>query len=181
MHTDNTVPGMRYCPACRSEYRAGFEQCADCHVLLVDHLPEAPSDPPETPLKGQGLVTVATFDNPVAAEVCAGQLEAAGIDAAVNDAETLAIDPLLTPAIGGIKVQVRAPDEKSALEVLREKTATDSADSPSSRPCPYCGSSETYRERVSGRAAFLSILLLGFPLLFRSNKWKCMKCCRRFK
>lgn len=33
--------GMRYCPVCRAEYRAGFEACASCKgVALVDELPE---------------------------------------------------------------------------------------------------------------------------------------------
>lgn len=27
-----------YCPQCRSEYRRGFEQCADCNVPLVYEL-----------------------------------------------------------------------------------------------------------------------------------------------
>jgi hypothetical protein len=28
------------CPKCRAEYRQGFTSCADCHVLLVTHLPQ---------------------------------------------------------------------------------------------------------------------------------------------
>jgi uncharacterized OB-fold protein len=30
---------MPFCPACRSEYRAGFTQCSDCGAELVDELP----------------------------------------------------------------------------------------------------------------------------------------------
>jgi hypothetical protein len=34
-----------YCPVCKAEYREGFTECADCHVMLVLRLPEegAPS------------------------------------------------------------------------------------------------------------------------------------------
>lgn len=27
-----------YCPACKGEYRAGFTECVDCHVPLVESL-----------------------------------------------------------------------------------------------------------------------------------------------
>ena len=30
---------MPWCPKCRSEYREGFTECADCRVALVDELP----------------------------------------------------------------------------------------------------------------------------------------------
>lgn len=30
---------MPWCPNCRSEYREGFTECADCKVALVDELP----------------------------------------------------------------------------------------------------------------------------------------------
>jgi len=34
-----------YCPSCRAEYRAGFAQCADCGVELVEELsPLGPED-----------------------------------------------------------------------------------------------------------------------------------------
>lgn len=29
-----------YCPVCRAEYRPGVKACADCHVALVNQLPE---------------------------------------------------------------------------------------------------------------------------------------------
>ena len=34
------------CPACRSEYRVGFDQCADCSVPLLEELPAPPPPPP---------------------------------------------------------------------------------------------------------------------------------------
>jgi hypothetical protein len=37
-----------FCPECRCEYRAGFHECADCHVALVEQLPPLP-EPPATP------------------------------------------------------------------------------------------------------------------------------------
>lgn len=31
---------MAWCPVCRNEYREGITECADCHVSLVEELPE---------------------------------------------------------------------------------------------------------------------------------------------
>jgi Putative prokaryotic signal transducing protein len=36
-----------YCPECRSEYREGFVQCADCEVPLVDTLPQEEPEHPD--------------------------------------------------------------------------------------------------------------------------------------
>jgi hypothetical protein len=35
------------CPQCRTEYRPGFAECADCRVPLVDALPVGAPDRPE--------------------------------------------------------------------------------------------------------------------------------------
>lgn len=34
-----------WCPNCRSEFREGFDRCGSCDVDLIDHEPEAPSEP----------------------------------------------------------------------------------------------------------------------------------------
>ena len=33
-----------FCPQCHAEYREGFVECADCHIPLVDRLPDAPAE-----------------------------------------------------------------------------------------------------------------------------------------
>ena len=33
-----------FCPKCRTEYRPGFSQCADCRVPLIPELPSEPHD-----------------------------------------------------------------------------------------------------------------------------------------
>ena len=35
---------MAWCPKCRNEYREGIEECADCHVPLVEELPPEEED-----------------------------------------------------------------------------------------------------------------------------------------
>jgi hypothetical protein len=67
---------------------------------------------------GTKLVTVATFDQVVQAQMAADALRAGGIDAVVTDAEVVSMDWLLGQAVGGIKVQVRDEDADRAVEEL---------------------------------------------------------------
>ena len=48
-----------YCPKCKSEYREGFFECANCHISLVEHLSKEPeSEESEIPkIENVELVT----------------------------------------------------------------------------------------------------------------------------
>ena len=48
------------------------------------------------------------------------ELEDAGIEFFEKDSQTLALDPLLSNAIGGVKILVRAENEPEAHEILTE-------------------------------------------------------------
>jgi hypothetical protein len=173
---------MPYCPVCRAEFRDGFQRCSDCDAALVPALePEGPADPPSDQAS-EDLVTIDSFDNPAMAAILASRLDAEGIEASISDAETISMDPLWTPAIGGVKVQVRISDSERAREIAR-RPPEPPVEEPgeASHPCPACGSRRTCKEPFSARAAFLSILFLGFPILSRKGGWKCLSCRRRWK
>ncbi|HYH63765.1 MAG TPA: hypothetical protein VD866_03610, partial [Urbifossiella sp.] len=74
---------------------------------------------------GTKLVTVATFDQVVMAQMAADALRAGGIDAVVTDAEVVSMDWLLGQAVGGIKVQVRDEDAERAVAELGRKFGDD--------------------------------------------------------
>lgn len=74
---------------------------------------------------GTKLVTVATFDQVVQAQMAADTIRAAGIDAAVADAELVSMDWLLSQAVGGIKVQVREEDAERAVTALNQRFGED--------------------------------------------------------
>ena len=67
-----------FCPQCRSEYRRGFEQCADCDVPLVHELPEEPSIAPLTGPDGD-LVPVFSTYNPAEVVMVKSLLDAEDI------------------------------------------------------------------------------------------------------
>jgi hypothetical protein len=64
-----------YCPECQVEYRAGFTECADCHVPLVEALPTSA----EAPSPDLELVRVLEGNNAVVEAVAKMTLDAAGI------------------------------------------------------------------------------------------------------
>jgi hypothetical protein len=66
------------------------------------------------------LTTVATFQLPAQAELARNALTDADIPAVVTDGEVIAMDWLLTNAVGGVKVQVRPEDADRAAAVLHD-------------------------------------------------------------
>jgi hypothetical protein len=65
-----------------------------------------------------GLVTIATFANPVAANLARNRLEAAGIRCSLSDEETVGMVWHLGNALGRVKLQVRAADAEEARAFL---------------------------------------------------------------
>jgi hypothetical protein len=70
------------------------------------------------------LTTVATFDLAAKAEMARNVLEGAGIQAVIADSEIVAMDWLISNAVGGIKVQVREEDAERAATVLDGQLST---------------------------------------------------------
>lgn len=71
-----------YCPVCRAEHRPGVTECADCHVALVDKLPEEGAPTAYRVLwKGENI----TF-----AERLTEELQNAGIEAVAIPLDVLA-------------------------------------------------------------------------------------------
>ncbi len=82
------------------------------------------------------LVILQTFDNYFNANIQLTRLRAAGVECYLKDEYTVTIDPLLSNAIGGIKLMVKKEEEANVRKILRELTA----DSESFIICPKCGS-----------------------------------------
>jgi len=104
--------------------------------------------------------------------ICA-KLESAGIRSFIPDEGTVQVNPIFANALGGIRVQVDECDLDRAREILgSSQPATDAGMS----VCPRCASRNLRYERISRRFAFLSLLLLGFPLLWIKHRWICVDC-----
>lgn len=63
---------------------------------------------------------IRAYDNYVHANLALGMLQEAGINCHIKDEYTITIDPLLSPAIGGMKLMVLIGDVPKALSLLQE-------------------------------------------------------------
>jgi len=107
------------------------------------------------------LVTVKTFDNYFLANIILTKLHAEGVECYLKDEYTVTLDPILTNAIGGIKLVVKQQDEAVTLQLLKRyddeymKAAT----------CPKCGSNNFTYITKPGATNYLTVL---FTWIFSS-------------
>lgn len=83
-------------------------------------------------------ITVKTFDTSVNAHLFRIELENEGIESFIYDEETITMDPLLSNAIGGIKVKINVKDIERTKEFLAKR------DEELNPPCPNCGSKKDH-------------------------------------
>lgn len=68
---------MPFCPSCHCEYRPGFTRCSDCDIELVESLSKENYEEPD---HGElELVELASFPNPIKAQMIQELLQANGI------------------------------------------------------------------------------------------------------
>jgi predicted RNA-binding Zn-ribbon protein involved in translation (DUF1610 family) len=81
-------------------------------------------------------VVLNSYTNYVEAHIARGVLEEAGINCWLKDENTVTIDPILTNAVGGIKIMVVKEQARRAAELLTRLHSESKA----AHPCPQCGS-----------------------------------------
>ncbi|MCB1070641.1 MAG: DUF2007 domain-containing protein [Verrucomicrobia bacterium] len=124
-------------------------------------------------------VTLTTVQWITEADLVCARLESEGIRSFIPDQGTVIMNPLYATAIGGIRVQVDEADLDRARALLGEESPPAVASGITA--CPACGSDQTHYENVSRRFAFLSLALLGIPLLWVKHQWTCEACGHRWK
>lgn len=130
-----------FCPKCGTEYREGFDTCADCYVPLVPEAPEPQVEPPEPHEKGRSFVAVFRHEQPFIAQMALDELEKEGIvsfmqEGAVTGLETSPICPAAAPGVEYVvyvhKTQLpqaenvveNLPVDKELLNVTWRKTTS---------------------------------------------------------
>ena len=128
------------------------------------------------------LVTIKTFFYDHQTIIYEPKFQSEGIEYFLKDQKTVAIDPLVSNAIGGIKLQVREEDEERARALVAEIEANNSASNlgdvinvkgqdfeKTLDECPKCESEEVYLYKQS----FWEGLFTLFP-----NKTRYCKSCQ---
>jgi len=127
------------------------------------------------------LVTIKTFYYDHETLLYEPQLRSAGIYYMLKDHKTVTIDPFLSAALGGIKLQVKEEDVERAIALIREIEKNQEAGEEEIEisiegkvfdklleECPKCDSDKIYVERLS----FFKSL---FPT-FAIRKYHCNDC-----
>ncbi len=121
------------------------------------------------------MVTVKTFDNYFSANIILGRLREAGIECYLFDEHTITIDPLLTNAIGGIKLTVQKKDMEMVEGILKqfEEEYLRAA------LCPKCGANNILlipKQSVGNFIhSILNYLFLLYPVSVK-NVYQCQQC-----
>ncbi len=126
---------------------------------------------------------IASYPYSVEAHLNRARLEDAGIEAFLRDDITIDSDPLMSQAIGGVKLMVRTPDGGRALEILGDVEPFSTAEDGSHITCPKCGSDSvemvTSVDSVASAIKFALVSLAGlFPIL--RHKYRCNGCGQLF-
>ena len=125
-------------------------------------------------------VTVKTFDTSVNAHLFRIELENEGIECFIYDEETITMDPLLSNAIGGIKVKINAKDIDRTKEFLAKREEENNP------PCPNCGSKRiltnfrSFKNTSRTISAITAFLFALFPPMFKTVN-KCLDCNHEFE
>ena len=128
--------------------------------------------------------TIARFQYTTEAQIIKGRLEAEGIEVFLKDHLTIDTDPLVSNAIGGVKLQVLSKDAMKAQHILSTINQYSLDDDGNQIECPNCSSGKV--ELFSTITDFKSFFafLVGFifgTLPFHTRyKYKCENCSTQF-
>jgi predicted RNA-binding Zn-ribbon protein involved in translation (DUF1610 family) len=120
-------------------------------------------------------VILKTFDNYFSANITLTRLQDTGINCFLVDEYTVTIDPILSNAIGGIKLAIDTNDAQIAASML----AKFDEEYMKAAVCPTCGKHEIISVPKQGAGNFLTAILTW---LFSSyavageNVYQCQNC-----
>ena len=111
------------------------------------------------------FTVIQTYDNYESAHIAMGRLEEDGINCWLKDENTVTIDPILTNAIGGIKLMVASTQAERAAGILRMLDSEHKA----LNPCPKCGSQNvdevsTPRKASNWLSAFIGFFITSYAM-----------------
>lgn len=119
------------------------------------------------------FIAVDSFTNYIDAHIQLGRLQEAEINCWLKDEAIVTIDPLLTNAVGGIKLMVAENDFKKALELINEFRA----DRKAKASCPRCSSHNVeYVSTPRKPGNWVSVIIGFFITLFAPPVEKVYHC-----
>lgn len=126
------------------------------------------------------FVLLQSYDNYIPAHIAMGRLEEDGINCWLKDENTVTIDPILSNAIGGIKLMVEATQAERAATILKDQELQYKA----TITCPRCGSHNielvsTPRKPANWISAIFGFLFTNYALSVEKVN-HCFNCGKEF-
>ena len=121
------------------------------------------------------FITIRTFQNYFPAHILLTRLRSSGLECYLNDEFTVAVDPFLSNALGGIKLVVKKEHEKEARAQLRQFDE----EYMKSAVCPRCGNHSIElvpKNTTSNRATAILTWLFGNYAISAENVYQCSTC-----
>lgn len=130
------------------------------------------------------FITIARFQYSSEAQIIKGRLEAEGIEVFLSDHLTIDTDPLISNAIGGVKLKVFSHQREQALEILKTIRKYSIDDEGNSINCPNCNSEKidlfsTIKDAKSLIWFIFGVLFSSLPFYTR-HKYRCEACKTEF-
>lgn len=135
-------------------------------------------------MKNKTFTTVAVFEYSSEAQIIKGRLESDGIAVFLADNLTIDTDPLVSRAIGGVKLKVLTHQAVEAKQILNSIQQYSMDDEGNAIHCPNCKS--MHIELFSTIKDFKSLFWFLFGFLFSSlpfytkHKYRCEMCDTEF-
>lgn len=130
------------------------------------------------------FVTVAVFQYSSEAQIVKGRLEADGIEVFLSDNLTIETDPLVSNAIGGVKLKVKTEYKNKAIDILESISKYSVDDEGNQLLCPNCASEEVnYFTNIKDFKSLLFFLIgILFAVLpfYTNHEYQCDNCKHKF-
>lgn len=127
------------------------------------------------------FIALRAYDTYIPANLMLQRLEAEGIRAHLQDENTVTIDPILTYAVGGIKLMVYEEQAPRALELIKEWEK----EYQQAVVCPRCGATDVHFITQTGNPAnWLSALaswFFGNYAVAVKKVYHCFRCGHEFE
>jgi hypothetical protein len=127
------------------------------------------------------FIILETFDNYIDASLMMGRLEEAGLNCWLKDEQTVTLNPILSNAIGGIKIMIDKKDVDKATEILNALKEIKRQ----SFACPNCNSHNieyiTTNRKPSNVVSSILTWMLGSYAIGVKQVWHCYDCNEEFE
>ena len=114
--------------------------------------------------------TITSSTYPADIQILKGKLESEGIQVFLRDENTVNTDPLISDAIGGVKLQVYESDKEKAIAIYKQLKSYVADEEGNLVACKICG-----RKQLEVIYLRSNILYKLFPF-FEPKKYRCDNC-----